>query len=242
MSNSNQYVPAGNTKKTKHFSALQGRSLLPWLLSTLLLLLSIHLTWVGYPATIWFNHLIYATFQQKTAFFLWTYFAFLLTLLTTSLFLASQGAFDYLSNVIHLFLWILLFYMSNNLFTFVFFIEVLSTLVNLLLVTSAYSSPYFYNTQNLNTQKYFHSILPLTFLQVLVFYFWISLIAALNLFVFLLLFYSSSLSYDWFLLEVLFSYFLHSSPIKNLFTLALVWLNFLFCVFLKWRAKKRRKI
>jgi len=124
-------------------------------------------------------------------------------------------------------------FLSNNLFTFIFFLEILSTIITLLLVSSVFSSVYFYNNLSLTLNNYFNTTTPFAFLQTLVFFFWISLIASLNLFVFLILLYLKFLTFDWFLIEAIFSYIISLSNLKSIFYIALGWFNFLFCIFLK---------
>ena len=122
---------------------------------------------------------------------------------------------------------------ANTLFTVIFFIEILSTLVFLLLITSAFSTTYFYNNLNLNLHSYFNPSTPLTYLQMLMFYFWISLIASLNLFFFFILFYLKFFTFDWFLLEFIFYYIILANDYKDVFFIVFVWLNLLFSIFLK---------
>ena len=127
----------------------------------------------------------------------------------------------------------MLLFFSNNIFTVIFFIEVLSTLITLLLITSVFSSTYFYNNLNLSKHAYFAQSTPFALLQTLMFFFWISLISSLNLFVFLVLFYLHFLTFDWFLLEAVFAYLLAVSDLQMLASASLTWFTFLFCIFLK---------
>jgi hypothetical protein len=127
---------------------------------------------------------------------------------------------------------VLLFF-SSNLFTVIFFIEILSTAISLTIITSVFSSLYFYNNIDLSNHNYFNHSTPFSFLQTSIFFFWISLIASLGLFVFLTLFYLALLSLDWFNLEYTFYYYILSGNSKSFTLLSLVWLSFLFCLFLK---------
>lgn len=65
------------------------------------------------------------------------------------------------------------------------------------------------------------------------FVFWISLISSLNLFVFLTLMYFRFYTFDWYMMEHVFTYLITLNDVKSVFALSLVWLNFLFCIFLK---------
>ena len=106
-------------------------------------------------------------------------------------------------------------------------------MIILLITTSVFSSTYFYNNLSLTLHSYFNATLPFSFLQTLLFLFWISLIASLNLFIFLILLFLKILTFDWFLIESIFGFLLSISPIKTTFFLALIWLNFLSCLFIK---------
>jgi len=114
-----------------------------------------------------------------------------------------------------------------------FFIEVLSALITLLLITSVFSSTYFYNNLSLTSHSYFNQSTPFSFLQTLMFFFWISLISSLNLFLFLILFYLKFLTFDWFTVDSIFYYIVSISDLKSLFFISLSWFTFMFCVFLK---------
>jgi hypothetical protein len=85
---------------------------------------------------------------------------------------------------------------TNDIFNLYVFIEILSTLITLLLITSTFSTTYFYNNLNLNLHNYFNNTTPFFFVQMLMYFFWISLISSLNLFFFLILFYIKFLTFD----------------------------------------------
>jgi len=123
------------------------------------------------------------------------FFVFLLVFSSISFF-SSQEIYDYLLTIYSFFIWLFFLYTANNVFTLVFFFELLSTLTNLLLVTSTFSSFYFYNTTNLNKLVYFQKVGPNTFLQTMIFFFWISLVTALNLFFFLLFLQIKIIAFD----------------------------------------------
>jgi len=151
----------------------------------------------------------------------------------SSFYYSSQEIFDYTIVTYSFFLWMTFLFYSNNIFTVIFFIEILSTLISLLLITSVFSSTYFYNNLSLTSHSYFNQSTPFSFLQTLMFFFWISLVASLNLFVFLTIFYLKFLTFDWFTLEAVFYYVIAISDLKSIFYTSLVWFSFLFCIFLK---------
>ena len=74
---------------------------------------------------------------------------------------------------------------------------------------------------------------PFFFNQTILFFFWTSLIASLNLFLSIIFFYLKFYSFEWFFLENFFLYIISVSNVKDLMFLMFTWFNFLFCIFLK---------
>ena len=103
----------------------------------------------------------------------------------------------------------------------------------LLIITSTFSSTYFYNLLNLTKHSYFSQTLPTSYLNTVIFFFWVSLASSLTLFVFLTLFYLKFFTFDWNTVEVVFYYVLAVSDFKNIFNISLTWLFIIFCIFLK---------
>jgi hypothetical protein len=233
ISNLKDYVNTPSLKNFSNFSFLTGFDLAPLLFTPLILILYVLFTWVSPVVTGWFGHLTFTPFQFKVNFILITFFYLILIAYVSTFYYSSQEVYDFMIVVYNFYLWIMLLFLSNNLFTFIFFMEILSAIITLLLVSSVFSSVYFYNNLSLTLNNYFNTTTPFAFLQTLVFFFWISLIASLNLFVFLILLYLKFLTFDWFLLESIFSYVIASGNIKGIFYIALGWTNFLFCIFLK---------
>ena len=135
--------------------------------------------------------------------------------------------------VLIFFFWIHFIFFANTIFTFIFFIEIISTLISLLIITSVFSTTYFYNNLNLNFHNYFNNTTPFFFVQMLLYFFWISLVSSLNLFFFLILFYLKFLTFDWFFFEFIFIYIINVSDLKDIFFIVIIWFNLLFCIFLK---------
>lgn len=205
-----------------------------WLLaSPILLMLIINFSWTSPTILVWFGHIIFSPFQFKMTYVIIIIFSFVWLTYSSSFYFSSQEVFDYTNVTYSFFVWVIFLFYSNNIFTVIFFIEILSTLITLLLITSVFSSTYFYNNLSLTSHSYFNQSTPFSFLQTLLFFFWISLISSLNLFLFLTLFYLKFLTFDWFTLESIFFYVISTSDLKSLFFVALVWFNFLFCIFLK---------
>jgi len=182
---------------------------------------------------VWFGHLIFGSFQLKITYLVTFTFSLIWVAYASSFYYSSQEVFDYTIITYSFFIWTVFLFYSNNIFTVIFFIEILSTLITLLLITSVFSSTYFYNNLSLTNHSYFNQSTPFSFLQTLMFFFWISLVSSLNLFLFLTVFYLKFLTFDWFTLEAIFYYVVSISNLKSIFLTSLVWFSFLFCIFLK---------
>ena len=230
IAGSNNHLNFNNFNK---FYYLTGFDLTYFVLLPLFLYLLLNWSWVSPVTLAWFGHLIFSNFQFKFTYIFLFFFSLIIITYITTFYFSSSEVYDYLIVSYNFFFWLNLLYYSNNIFTFIFFIEVLSTLIILLLITSVFSSVYFYNNVSLTLNNYFQYSTPFAFLQTLLFLFWISLISSLNLFVSLTLFYIKFLTFNWFLLESIFSYILLMQSQKSLFFVILMWFNFIFCIFLK---------
>ena len=215
------------------FASLEGQDLFKLVLTPLLLILILHTTWSGPSLTAWFGHIVFSNFQFKVTYIMYFFFAsFLLGLLSTTHY-SSMGSYDFTLVTLNFFFWVWLTFFSNNFFTFIFFIELLSASITLLLVTSTFSSSHFYNNISYSKHSYFHTSTPTAFLQTLLFFFWVSLISSLVLFLFLLVFYFRMLSFDWNLTDTIFVYLLQISSVSQVFSISLSWLLLLVCIFIK---------
>lgn len=122
---------------------------------------------------------------------------------------------------------------SNTIFTSIFVIEVLSTLVLLLVITSTFSSTFFYRNLNLSFGHLFQQSTPHSYLQAILYFFWVSLLSSLNLFIFCLFFYFKLFTFDWYLMEHAFLYITSVATLKDLLSLGTTWFVLVFCIFLK---------
>ena len=215
------------------FSYLTGFDLIWLFLTPLFIILLINYSWTSPLISIWFGHLLFSQLQFKITYLLVFLFTLVWVAYLSSFYYSSQEVYDYTIVVYSFFFWMLLLFYSNNIFTVIFFIEILSTLITLLLITSVFSSTYFYNNLSLTNHSYFNQSTPFSFLQTLMFFFWISLVGSLNLFIFLILFYLKFLTFDWYILESVFYYIISVSDFKSIFFISLVWFNLMFCIFLK---------
>ena len=220
-------------KSISNFEYLTGYDVYLVLLTFLFLFFIINFSWCSFSISSWFGHLIFSSFQNKIIYLIFFFFFLVLNLYSTIFYFSSKEIYDYIVVNFNFFFWVLFLFLSNTIFTVIFFIEILSTLIFLIIITSTFSSTYFYNNLNLNIHNYFNNSTPFFFVQTLLYFFWISLISSLNLFLSLILFYIKFLTFDWFFFEYIFFYLINSSSLKDLFFFMFIWLNFLFCVFLK---------
>lgn len=233
VSNVKEFTSYNAFANSTSFTLLSGFDLLPTLGTPLLLMLLVNWSWISSDVLSWFGHLLFTGFQLKIGYYIIIVFYLIWLAYLTSFYYTSQEVYDYTIISYSFFLWTLLLFYANNIMTVIFFIEILSTLIMLLIVTSTFSSAYFYNNLNLDHHNYFNQTLPTSFLQTIMFFFWISLVSSLNLFVFLTLFYLKFFSLDWYTIEVIFFYVVSVSDLKYIFSISLAWLTFLFCIFLK---------
>ena len=233
VSNIKDFTNYNSFSNNTFFVYIPGLDILGLILTPLVLILILNFSWTGPILTSWFGHISFNSFQLRMTYFIIIIFALIWISYASIFYYSSQEIYDYTIVTYSFFFWIIWLFYSNNIFTVIFFIEILSTLITLLLITSVFSSNYFYNNLSLTSHSYFNQSTPFSFLQTLMFFFWISLVSSLNLFVFLALFYIKFLTFDWFTLESIFYYVISISDIKSIFLNSLVWFNFLFCIFLK---------
>jgi hypothetical protein len=233
LSNLRDFTQSNSSLNSTSFSYITGFDLLSTLLASVTLFCLINFAWTGPTILVWFGHLVVGSLQYKVFYWLILWFVLVWVVYSTTFYFTSNEVYDYSLVTYFFILWILLLFHSTNLFSFIFFIEILSTLVLLLLITSTFSSLYFYSSTTLANHSYFQNSLPFAFLQTLLFFFWVSLVSSLNLFLFLLLFYVKIVTFDWFSIEFIFQYVVGIGTLKDFFYIALAWFNFLVCIFLK---------
>ena len=220
-------------KKSSSFDYLTGFDLYWIIVTPLFLFILVNFSWSSYSFSTWFGNIIFTYFQYKITFLIILFFYLIMTAYSTSFYFSSKEIYDYMITCFNFLFWILFIFFSNTIFTFIFFIEVISTLITLLLITSTFSTTYFYNNLNLNIHNYFSNTTPFFFVQMLMYFFWISLISSLNLFFFLILFYIKFLTFDWFFFEFIFFYIINLNQTKDFFFVFFIWFNLLFSIFLK---------
>lgn len=226
-------LPRNRLVNDAQFFYISGLALFPTLFAPLFLATLTALVWVSPSLAGWFGHLLFAGFQAHITYVILFVFTFIWVTYGATFYFTSIEVYDYVLVTYSFFIWTLLLFYANNIFSVIFFIEILSTLIMLLFITSVFSSGYFFNHLSLTHHSYFNQSTPLAFTQTLLFFFWISLLASLNLFVFLILFYLKFVTLDWYTFEILSFYLFATGGLRDFFTMALIWLNLMFCIFLK---------
>jgi len=222
-----------NPSTRSNFSHINSFDFLYVLLTPLFIFWSLSMLWTSPTVTAWFGHVIFSAFSYKILILTTMTFAVLVLIYSSSVYYTSQEVYDYIVVNYSLYYWVSVLFLTNSVFTMIFGIEVLSTLIFLLIITSTYSSNSFYNNLDLSSSNYQQSSYPFSYLQSLLYFFWISLIASLSLFLFLLYFYTKILTFDWYLVEYVFVYFINVKSGTSVISLGLVWFIFVVCVFLK---------
>jgi hypothetical protein len=189
--------------------------------------------WVSNSFSTWFGHLIISSFQLKFTYLVLIFFIITMFILLSHITFTSQESYDFIIININFLYWLILIFFSNSLFTAIFIVEVISSLIMLFLVASTFSTLYFYRNLTFNLANYIHLTMPHTQIQSLILFFWMSLIASLSLFIFLILVFQKLHTLDWYIIEYIFSYIILSLSTKDVIGFSIIWLIFIFSIFLK---------
>ena len=216
-----------------NFSFINAQDLFWVFSSPYFLVLALTFIWTGPATSAWFGHLVFTAFQAKMGVLVCLSFICCLWVLTSTTYFASREIYDYTITTFNFCYWVYVLFLSNSIFTTIFIIEVLSALIFLLIITSTFSTAYFYRNTNLSFGHMFQQSTPFTYLQSVLYFFWISLISSLNLFLFCLLFYTKIPTFDWYLMEYIFVYFINVATVKEIYALCIAWFVLMFCIFLK---------
>ena len=216
LPNLNSFTLANNYARNSLFSSIEGLDLLMLSVTPVLLILLVHSTWSGPALVAWFGHIIFSTYQFKITYVLFLFLASYLVSFLTAVHYSSTNVYDYTITVFNFFVWLWFMFFSNNVFTFIFFLELLSASITLLLVTSTFSSSYFYNNLSYSTHSFFQTSTPTALLHSLMLFFWITLVASLILFLF-----------------TIFLFLVAVSSLKSLLMITFTWSLVLICLFIK---------
>jgi len=221
------------SKNKSYFSIINSSDAFIVLATPIFIILAVNFAWSSPEISVWFGHATFTSFQGKILNLLGTSFILFLWVLTSTTYLSSKEIYDFIITTFNFFYWIFLLFCSNSIFSTIFLIEVLSTLILLLIVSSTFSSAFFYKNTNFLFGHLFQQSTPFSYIQSILYFFWVSLISSLNLFIFCLFFYIKILTFDWYLIEHLFNYVVSNSSNKELIALASSWYVLVFCLFLK---------
>ena len=228
-SNSVRFKTTTNTL----FYFISGSEITSFLLLPLLCLILLNFSWSSCSISAWFGHLVFTGFQYKVTYLISFFFVLILASVSSLTYFSASEIYDFFITKYNFFYWLIIIFSANSFFTVIFIVEVLSTLVFLLLVTSVFSSTFFYRNISFDSSFFLQSVLPYTFLNSIIFLFWVSLLSSLNLFVFLIYISLNLMTFDWFLLEYVFYYYVSTTTLNELFTTGLIWFFLMFSIFLK---------
>ena len=227
------FTSSNLTSTSNHFSSLSAFEIAKFICTFPLIALVYHATWISPSVTLWFGHLTFSVFQFKVFYILSLMFMTYLLALFTTTHISSLLVYDYMVVLFHIWVWVWVLFFANNLFSLIFFIELLSISIMLLLITNVFTSTYFYNLTSYSKHSYFSHSYPTTFLQTLLTFFWMTLVSSLLLFFFITLFYLLVLTFDLNLIGLLFTFLSISAELSSLTSLSIVWFLFILCIFIK---------
>ena len=181
-----------SVKLKNNFYIISATETILFLLVPLFCIFFLNFCWSSSDLTIWFGHIMFSSFQSKMTYFVFFIFYIVLYFITTTTYYSSNEIYDFIITQFNFLYWLTLIFMSNSIFTLMFIIEVISTLIFLLITTSVFSTAFFYKNINFDSKNFFQNNTPFTFLHSLFFFFWICLVSSLNLFVFIIFIYTSN--------------------------------------------------
>jgi len=220
-------------KVKKKFYFINGFSLY-WILCIYIFLNIINIWILKTPVvSIWSNHFLINNYNLKMVYFIFFIFLFILLVYTTVFYMSSKEVYDYYMVIINFNLWMVILHSTNSLFSVLFVIEVLTTLVLLLNTVSVFSSAYFNLNLKLSYYDFNHKNLPSSFIKSILFYFWTSLLSSLFLYFFLIFFYQRINTFDWYVVEYIFTYFINFTSLTSLMKFSVIWYFLIFSFFLK---------
>jgi hypothetical protein len=140
----NNFTKFTSTTLKTYFSFINSFSILPIFLVPLALITGIVSLWSAPAVSAWFGHILFTSFQYKITLFTVFNMVLYLVVFTTASYFTSREIYDYTLVTFHFFYWILLLFYSNSVFTVIFLIEVIGALLFLLIVTSTFSTSFFF--------------------------------------------------------------------------------------------------
>lgn len=228
-----QYNSLTSSYQQSNFKYVGGYDVFYIIFFSVVTMLLLNFSWLSCSFSSWFGHVLVSGFQVKMFTLVWLIFLITYYVESSSTYFSSRDAFDSLITKLSLTFWLVFIFFSNNLITTIFIIEVMSALLFLLITTSVYSTTFYYKNIDFSSYNYFQNAIPYTFINSIIYFFWVSLIASLNLFLFTIYLYTNLMSLDWYLLEHVYSYYLSVSSYKELYATGIIWFIMLFSILLK---------
>lgn len=185
------------------------------------------------PTSMWFGHLLWTQHTPKIIACITVSFGFSLLVLFSTSYFSSKEIYDYAITLFWLYYWLVVLYSTNTLFSIVFLIELLSTLLFLLHMTSIFSTSYTYNNIDY-TDAYLCQVSgPNNFLKSLMTLYWTSLFVSLLFFYSLVMLGVHIHSFDLYTIEEVFKYLKNITDPRTLAIMSVHWLIFLSALFIK---------
>ena len=180
-------------------------------------------------AVLWYSHTLVTSFNLKFLFFQLTWLFYLKFFVLSYIKLNTQSALDLLLLLLLLSFWFFFLYSSNNIFTFVFCLEILTLLVfvlGIIFITLSSLKTKVLNPSSGKSKPFYNIIFIFIF-------FWVSTIISISLFVFLLLFSVYFFSFEWSLIDPLLYLFIYFNFNNNFCILNLIFFFLLIIIFFK---------
>ncbi len=180
----------------------------------------------------WWNHLTLSNFSNYLVFFFIFFSIFVAFYIYGLAFGKINYSVDYFFAICNLVLFLPLIFLSNNMFTFFFLLEVNSLLIFYKFVVSKIWYKNSFNLMNVNLMK-FNKIVPKAYLNVLFFQFWTSFFSSVLILFFLIVWLHLYTTSEWFLLNLLVAYELDLLYLNNALLLIFLISSFLIGLSLK---------
>lgn len=222
-----------NFKNTINYVHITASSMYKFMSTPIMIMFLLTFSWVSLTVNMWFGQIVMSTMQRNLTLLCVSSFGLVYYIYNTNIIYNTKDVYDFIITLFNTLIWTFLLFYSNNLFVVIFFIEILTGLTTLILITSAFSSTYNYQVWNFSKSLYFNSILPKSTLDTLIFFFWMSLISSLLLFIFMIFFYTHLLTFEFNLIEVVTSHILHTTTFKHFLAITLISTILIVIVFLK---------
>lgn len=222
-----------NFKNTINYIHLTSATLYKFTATPLLVIFLITMSWISVTNNMWFGHVTMSTLQKHITLLCVSSFGLVCYVYSTTLIYNTRDVYDFVTVLFNTLVWIFFLFYSNNFFTVIFFIEILTGLTTLFLITSSFSSTYNYKLWDFSKSIYFSSTLPKNTLDTLIFFFWMSLLSSLLLFIFMIFFYTHLFTFEFSLVEVITTHLLSTSTFKQFLTTVTISTTLIVVIFLK---------